>query len=92
MRTIHKFEVAINKEVQTIDMPDELRFLHAEYLLHKRSISLWVEVPADMTVRKQPHRFRVFSTGDGIPDSAVHIGTCVDQYLPESYHLYELLD
>jgi len=92
MRTIHKFEIAISKDVQTIELPEDIRYLHAEYLLHKRSISLWVEVPAEINNRKEPRRFRVFSTGDGIPDSASHIGTCVDQYLPESYHLYELLD
>ena len=90
MRTIHKFEIQINKEIQVIDIPDDRSYLHVEYLMHKRSISLWAEVPADMTTKKTPKHFRVFSTGDGIPDSAEYVGTCVDQYLPESYHVYEL--
>ncbi len=92
MRTIHKFEIALNKEIQSIDMLEPPTYLHVEYMLHKRSIFLWAEVPADLTVRKQIRRFRIFSTGDGIPDSARYIGTCVDLHLPESYHVYELLE
>ncbi|MEZ5506600.1 MAG: hypothetical protein R3F38_11745 [Gammaproteobacteria bacterium] len=92
MRTIHKFEIHINKDIQPLDIPDEHRYLHVEYLMHKRCIYLWVEVPADMTVTKTARRFRVFSTGDGIPDNGVYVGTCLDPYLPESYHVYELRD
>lgn len=51
-----------------------------------------MEVPADITSKRIPRRFRVFSTGDGIPDSGVYVGTCIDQYLPEAYHVYELRD
>lgn len=92
MRTIHKFELALSKDTQVCDMPEDVSFLHIEYLLHRRAIFMWAEVPADMTARKVPRRFRVFSTGDGIPDSARFIGTTIDQYLPESYHVYELLE
>lgn len=58
----------------------------------KRAIFMWVEVPADLTAEKKPHTFHVFSTGDGIPVKASYLGTTVDQYLPEAYHVYELLD
>lgn len=92
MRTIHKFEIRLSKDVQTLEIAEDLRFLHVEYLMAQRSIFLWVEVPADITLKRLPRRFRVFSSGDGIPDSARYVGTCVDQYLPESYHLYELQD
>lgn len=92
MRTIHKFEIRPGKEAQTLDLPQDLRFLHVEYLTAQRAIFMWVEVPADITQKGAPRRFRVFSSGDGIPDSAVHVGSCVDQYLPESYHVYELCD
>lgn len=92
MRTIHKFAVAISKETQVIDMPEASNIVHVEYLMPKRTIYMWSEVPADMTVTKQPRNFRVFFTGDGIPDNAAYIGTTVDQYLPEAYHVYELLN
>lgn len=92
MRTIHKFEIQVNKEIQSLDIPEHQQYLHVEYLMPRRKIFLWVEVPADMTVAKVTRKFKVFSTGDGIPDNGAYIGTCVDQYLPESYHVYELRD
>ncbi|MAR91415.1 MAG: hypothetical protein SV765_08760 [Pseudomonadota bacterium] len=91
MRTIHKFEVAISKEIQTIDLPENANIIHVEYLMPKRTIYMWVEVPADMTAPKSPRQFRVFLTGDGIPDNAHYLGSTIDQYLPEAYHVYELL-
>lgn len=91
MRTIHKFEVAISKETQTIDIPEQSNIIHVEYLMPKRTVYMWVEVPADMTAPKSARQFRVFLTGDGIPDNASYLGTTIDQYLPEAYHVYELL-
>ncbi|MCG8317124.1 MAG: hypothetical protein MI976_28220 [Pseudomonadales bacterium] len=92
MRTIHKFEVHINQEQQVIDLPEEHTFLAAEYMIPKRSIFVWMEVPADLTVAKTPHKFRVFCTGDGIPDNYQYLATCIDQYLPEAYHLYRVVE
>ena len=92
MRTIHKFTIQISKDIQTLDIPEDQQYLHVEYLMPRRHICLWAEVPADMTTRKVARKFKVFSTGDGIPDNGLYIGTCVDQYLPESYHVYELRD
>lgn len=92
MRTIHKFEVQINQETQTLDLPAEHTFLAVEYIIPKRSLCVWMEVPADLTVDKHPYKFRVFCTGDGIPDKYQYLGTCVDQYLPESYHLYRVVE
>ncbi len=69
MRTIHKFEVAISKEIQTIELPENSNIIHVEYLMPRRTIYMWAEVPADMTAAKAPRQFRVFFTGDGIPDN-----------------------
>lgn len=92
MRTIHKFQLEINAEAQILELPDNSRMLHAEYVMSKRAICVWYEVTADMTAPQYPHKFRVFATGDGIPDHAEFVGTAIDQYLPESYHIYELKD
>ena len=92
MRTIHKFQLEINAEVQTLELPENSRRLHVEYVMPRRAINLWFEVPADMTAARYPHKFRIFATGDGIPNHAEFVGTAVDQYLPESYHIYELKD
>ena len=90
MRTIHKYEVAISRETQAIDLPESANVIHVEYLMPRRAIFMWAEVPADLTVKKEQRHFRVFFTGDGIPNNAQHLGSTVDQYLPEVYHVYEL--
>ncbi len=92
MRTIHKFEVPVTKETQVIDLPENSTIVHIEYLMSKKAVYMWAEVPADMTVPKTPRNFRAFLTGDGIPDSARYLGSTIDQYLPEVYHVYELVD
>ena len=91
MRTIHKFEVVISKEAHVIDLPENANIIHVEYLVSKRAIYMWVEVPADMMAPKQPREFRVFLTGDGIPSDASYLGTTIDQHLSEVYHVYEML-
>lgn len=90
MRTIHKFEVAISKESQTIPLPEPSKIVFFEYLVQRKALFLWVEVPADMAPKKAEREFRVFLTGDGIPDSATYVATAVDQHQPEVYHLYEM--
>ena len=49
-------------------------------------------MPADLTVPKEARTFHVFLTGDGIPDNAKYLGSTIDQYLPEAYHVYEMLN
>ncbi|MDX1694310.1 MAG: hypothetical protein R3208_11150 [Ketobacteraceae bacterium] len=90
MRTIHKYEVNTGQEPQAIEIPTEHTFLSVEYIIPKRSIFLWVEVPADLTIDKETCKLKVFRSGDGIPDNYQYLGTCIDQYLPEAYHLYKI--
>ena len=92
MRTIHKFQLEISKQPQVIELPDPSTIINVEYLMAKRAIFMWVEVPADLTAEKTPRTFHVFLTGDGIPVNASYLGSTIDQYLPEAYHVYELKD
>jgi len=92
MRTIHKFRLEINAEPQTLELPENSRLLHLEYVIPKRALTLWFEVAADMTAPLFPHKYRIFGTGDGIPNHAEYMGCAVDQYLPKSYHVYEIKD
>ena len=41
---------------------------------------------------KEVRRFKVFTTGSGIPDNAVYLGTTLDALKPEAFHVYELID
>ena len=90
MRTIHKYQLEINAEIQKLEFPEDSRLLHVEYVMAKRAVCLWYEVTADMTAPLKAHQFRIFYTGDGIPDHCEFVGTVVDQYHPESYHIYEI--
>lgn len=92
MRTIHKFEVNTDQEPQSIVLPVEHTFLAVEYIIPKRAIYVWAEVPADLTIEKAPCKLKVFRTGDGIPDNYQYLGTCIDQYLPEAYHVYKIVE
>lgn len=88
MRTIHKFEILICTETQDVTLPDEHQFLAVEYIIPKRAIYVWFEVTTDLTAEKNTRKLRVFKSGDGIPDNYEYLGTTIDQYLPESYHVY----
>ena len=89
MKTIHKHEVPIGKRVE-IEMPVGATVRKVEYLVHERSVFIWAEVTADVTAPKEKRFFKVFCTGDGLPDSANYVGSTIDQYFPEAYHVYEM--
>lgn len=91
MKTVHKHEIPIDAEHVDVNLPDDAKILSIEYMIGARSISMWTEVAADLNASKKQRKFKVFKTGDGIPVKYQHIGTAVDQHLPEAYHLYEML-
>lgn len=94
MKTIHKHRLELLTEVQEIRLPEEGRVLRVDYVQQERVFYMWVEVDADTVIDtpSEVRRFKVFSTGSGIPDNAYYIGTTLDQLKPEAYHVYELVD
>lgn len=94
MKTIHKFQVERTNEVQRLKVPQNGRPLRVDFVLQDRSIQMWVEVDADTVIGSidDVRRFKIFSTGAGIPDNAVYVGTAVDMLKPEAFHVYELVD
>ena len=91
MRTVHKFQIPVNGETCQVELPDERKLLNVDFIVPARAIFVWFEVVADMMAMKKPVSFRVYMTGDGIPDNASYLGTAIDQYQAEAYHLYEFL-
>ena len=91
MRTVHKFQIPVNGETCPVELPAERKLLHVDFIVPARSIFVLFEVAADIMAVKQPASFRVYMTGDGIPDNASYLGTAIDQYQAEAYHLYEFL-
>ncbi|MBM7334927.1 MAG: hypothetical protein ABGX87_13920 [Alcanivorax sp.] len=94
MKTIHKHRLEIGTEVQEIRLPEEGEVLRVDYIQQERLIYMWVEVDADTVIDtpKEVRRFKVFTTGSGIPDNAVYLGTTLDALKPEAFHVYELVD
>lgn len=94
MKTIHKHRLEIGTEVQEIRLPEEGEVLRVDYIQQERLLYMWVEVDADTVIDtpKEVRRFKVFTTGSGIPDNAVYLGTTLDALKPEAFHVYELVD
>lgn len=90
MKIMHKYALSIDSPSCEIELPMEAVVKHIEYLNVDKTLYVWVEVPADLKSEKQLRRFKVFKTGDGIPATALYIGTAIDHYLPEAYHVYQL--
>ncbi len=92
MKTMHKHRLQTGNEIQTLKMDAEGVVRQVAFSQQERLLYVWVEVPAGSVIEDDQvaRRFRVFHTGDGIPDHAVFCGTAVDMLRPESYHVYEL--
>lgn len=91
MKTVHKHEMSLENEKTTLELPKGANLLDVDYLVTSRSVYVWVEVEADFTTEKEERQFKVFKSGDGIPASYHYVGTAIDQYTPEAYHVYEVI-
>jgi hypothetical protein len=91
MKTVHKHEIPIEAEKTEISLPKDSNLLDVEFLVFSRSVFLWAEVSADLTTEKESRFFKVFKSGIGIPENYTYVGTAIDQYTPEAYHVYEIL-
>lgn len=93
MKTIHKHRLETQPDVQELPLPEDGKVLRVDYIQQEREISMWVEVDANTVIDtpREVRRFKVFSTGSGIPDNARYIGTTLDNLKPEAYHVYELV-
>ncbi|MCH8543449.1 MAG: hypothetical protein LAT61_07760 [Alcanivorax sp.] len=94
MKTMHKHRLQTGDEIQTLKMSAEGVVREVAFNQQERLLYVWVEVPAGsvMDAEQVERRFRVFRTGDGIPDHASFSGTAVDMLRPEAYHIYELAE
>lgn len=93
MKTVHKYMIDNLEGEFTLKLPEDAIVRYADYLLSARKIAVWVEVDADVFLNptsKVERNFHVYKTGQGIADNAVYVATCLDQYIPETYHIYEI--
>ncbi len=91
MKTIHKHAIQISHMATALELSEGSVIRRVEYVTHEKGIFLWIEVPIRVTQNKQIRKFKIFSTGDGIPNTHHYVGTAVDTLTPEAYHVYEVL-
>ena len=90
MKTIHKHAIPVDEGTVELELPIGSIVRDVAYLVTERNVFMWVEVPADLSVDKEIRSFKAFKTGDGVPGANTYIGTTIDQYTPEAYHVFEV--
>lgn len=90
MKTIHKFRIETGKEPTVLNLREGYRVVRCEYILPEKAVYLWVEQPLNVTAASIERRVRVVFSGEPIPDDYHYLGTALDTFGPEAYHLYEL--
>lgn len=90
MKTIHKFRLEPGKEPTTLLLREGFRVVRCEYLVPDKSVYLWVEQPLSVGARNLERQFRVAFSGEPVPDSYEYLGTALDPFGPEAYHVFEV--
>lgn len=91
MKIIHKHGMQMDGKPTLLSLPAVAVVRHVEYVVAEHRVLLWIEVPAEIHMGEGlvERRFQLFATGKGIPAAATYVGSAVDQYQPEVYHVYE---
>lgn len=97
-RMIYKFNVPVNDEVTIINMPPGGQFVHCDltpgYIPGRPSTikgDIWLEFYEENQHLEVERAFRVYGTGQPIPDKAMHVGTFkADMFVWHVYEVYEL--
>lgn len=90
MKTIHKFRLEAGKEPTTLLLREGFRVVRCEYLVPDKSVYLWVEQTLSVGARTLERQFRVAFSGEPVPDDYLYLGTALDPFGPEAYHVFEL--
>ncbi|MEY1661408.1 DUF7352 domain-containing protein [Isoalcanivorax beigongshangi] len=94
MKTIMKHRLSTKNDVQRIKLPEEGIVREVAFSYQERDLCLWVEVPAGSVLDNSAveRSFKVFRTGDGIPDNARYIGSALEVMRPDAFHVFELFE
>ncbi|MDY6828614.1 MAG: hypothetical protein SV583_04500 [Pseudomonadota bacterium] len=92
MKTMHKHEIPITDQPIEIDLQVGAVVHRVEFLVPDKKVYMWVEVDANLNAPKKTRIFHVYRSGDGVPKHYHYVGTAIDQYIPEAYHVYEKIE
>lgn len=90
MKTIHKFRVDHGKQVTRLQLKSGFRIVRCEYLVPDKGVYLWVEQPLNVGKPNVERQFVVAFSGEPVPDSYQYLGTALDSFGPEAYHVFEV--
>lgn len=90
MKTIHKFRVEAGKEPTTLNLKEGYRVVRCEYIVPHKAVYLWVEQPLNVGTPTIERQFRVALSGEPVPDRFDYLGTALDPFGPEAYHVFAI--
>ncbi len=90
MKTIHKFCLECGKEPTTLKLREGYRVVRCEYLMSQKGIYIWVEQPLNVDIPVIERQFVVALSGDPVPMCYQYLGTALDTFGPEAFHVFEV--
>lgn len=90
MKTIHKFRIDAGKETTRLTLKSGFRVVRCEYLVPEKGVYLWIEQPLKVTTPSVECRFRIAYSGEPVPENYHYLGTALDPFGPEAYHVFEV--
>jgi hypothetical protein len=85
-RKIIRLEVPVEDKNFNFNLSGEVLFVDSTKM---EVVEMWVESFSDRTTRQR--KFRVFGTGQIIPDDAIYVGTTTRAPEGQVWHLFEVL-
>ncbi|RMF17371.1 MAG: hypothetical protein D6758_06515 [Gammaproteobacteria bacterium] len=90
MKTVHKFKLNSDGELNRIALREGYRVIKSDFIVSEKAVFIWVEQPLNVTAGEVTGYFRVVRSGQPIPPAYRHVDTALDEFTPEAYHVYEV--
>lgn len=88
MKTIHKFRINAGKEPTRLTLKQGFRVVRCEYLVSEKAVYLWVEQSLKVVTPTVERQFRIALSGEPVPENYTYLGTALDLFGPEAYHVF----
>ncbi|KZZ49730.1 hypothetical protein A3758_12730 [Oleiphilus sp. HI0118] len=88
MKAIHKYQLNTDGSETALNLKENYRIAHAEYVLVEKAVFVWVEEPLAAKIPTREVEFLVARSGDPLSSEFDHVATAVDSLAPEAYHIF----